>query len=706
AEGVYRKDWPHRFGLSRQTWERWGYLIDPRVARSEVVTVDGQILLPSMLERFAWVDPDGAVPLEETAESENQPGRWKPLGVREPSSLLPGTFGIVEAEGVIYVRPDEGVDLNAAAVEVSVRPFLLNIQDRKNVVLRNLAFKHAATFVDSRARAVQIMGHQVLIEDCRFDEHGSKGLGIDGEKPTGITLRRCTFNGNGWQGLSVGYRLDNYILEDCESSYNNWRGHTGLQYGWDAAGCKAFAVDGQIGLAIRGHRAFANLTSGFWLDQSFTPRSPVEIRDSYFIANQFGAQLYLEKLTGPITVQRNVIWNDVGLRGIDGTSWDVQLRDNILYTASNGHPTIYLHKRGIESEYANYSKHWTMKNNLLVSGSSASPILTDDCTPEQYVEFLETLKADGNAYFAPAVDAAFPLPEQGWSGFSAWQTATGQDAASVWVDPQFASAEDFRWDIQNSDVAGRLPNLPKPLSEEDRAKLQHALAQSQRFLSITAAAGHASGPAFELGRNAIANHWSTVDLSSLANRPLVGDDAWIGAGNALPHLEPGRHVFAGVPFDIPDADSTGQVAVALRSNRVIETDGQALSGSVSVDIDKVTPAVYILHGAGWIGAETEAAARYELVYEHGQTHSVPIRPFNNGVAEPGIGEWYHAFPVFDNNRVRHVSLQAHGQSPGATLYVFEIQNPHPERKVASVRLHSEPGRDTSVIVLGLTLLTP
>ncbi|MEM8493858.1 MAG: right-handed parallel beta-helix repeat-containing protein [Planctomycetota bacterium] len=704
AEGVYRKDWPHRFGLSRQTWERWGYLIDPRVARSEVVTVDGQILLPSMLERFAWVDPDGAVPLEETAESENQPGRWKPLGVREPSSLLPGAFGIVEAEGVIYVRPDDGVNLNAAAVEVSVRPFLLYIQDRKNVVLRNLAFKHAATFVDSRARAVRIKGHQVLVEDCRFDEHGSKGLGIDGEKPTGITLRRCTFNGNGWQGLSVGYRLDNYILEDCESSYNNWRGHTGLQYGWDAAGCKAFAVDGQIGLAIRGHRAFANLTSGFWLDQSFTPRSPVEVSDSYFIANQFGAQLYLEKLTGPITVQRNVIWNDVGLRGIDGTSWDVQLRDNVLYTASEGHPAIYLHKRGIESEYANYSKHWTMENNLLVSSSAASPILTDDCTPEQYVEFLETLKADGNVYFAPVVDAAFPLPAQGWSGFSAWQSATGQDATSVWVDPQFASAEDFRWDIQNSDVAGRLPNLPKPLSGEDRAKLQHALAQSQRFLSITAAAGHSSGPAFELGKNAIANHWSTIDLSSVANRPLVGDDAWIGAGNALPHLEVGRHVFAGVPFDIPDSSQGEAIGVALHSEKVQSTFGQTLPKTVELPIGQGASAVYVLHGAGWIDTETEPAAVYELVYADGTTHAVEIRPQNTGVEDARIGEWYHAFPVFDTPDTRHVSLMSHGQSPGATLYVTEIVNPSPDRTVTALRLRSFQGRNTSVIVLGVTRL--
>ncbi|MEM7624058.1 MAG: right-handed parallel beta-helix repeat-containing protein [Planctomycetota bacterium] len=704
AENVYRKPWPHKFGLCEQNWESWGYLIDPRVARSEIVTVDGQIMLPSMLEQFAWVDPDGAVPLEETAESKNQPGQWKALGIKDSAKLLPGTFGVVEAEQAIYVCPPEGVDLNAAAVEVSVRPYILNIGGRNNVVLRNLAFVHTATFVGSHVMGVEVNGSNVLIEDCRFDEHGSKAFGITGEKQVGITIRRSTFNGNGWKGLSTGYRTDNVIVEDCESSYNNWRGHTGLQYGWDAAGVKAFAVDTQIGYVIRGHRAFANLTSGYWLDQSFTPRSFVDISDSYFIGNQFGAQLYLEKLAGPVEVNRNVIWNNEGIRGIDGTSWQVNLRNNILYTSSDGQAAIYLHKRGTESEYANYSKDWSMHGNLIVSGAESSPLITDDCTPEQYEEFLATLDANNNVYFGVSPGGAFPLPGGGSGGLDAFRQVTEEDVDSLWADPQFASAEEFNWEVQSSAVSEKLADLPAPLSAEDRVKLDYAVAQSSRFLSITAAAGHASGPEFEIARNVIENNWHPVDLSSVANRPLVGEDAWIGAGNALPHLEAGRHVFAGVPFDIPDPSGNALVGVALKSNKVLTTQGRTLPSSVELPIQKTTPAVYVLHGSGWIDAETAAAATYELVFEDGSTHAVAIKPFNAGVAEPNVGEWYHAFPVFDNQQTRHVSLLPYGQSPGATLYVLEIRNPEPEKTVAALRLRSEPGRNTSVIVLGVTWL--
>ncbi|MEO1237682.1 MAG: right-handed parallel beta-helix repeat-containing protein, partial [Planctomycetota bacterium] len=694
TENVYRKPWPHRFGLCEQTWERWGYLIDPRVARSETVTVNGLIMLPSMLEQFAWIDPDGAVPLDQTGEAQNQPGRWQPQGVRDPKGLLPGTFGVIEAEEAIYVCPPDGIDLNAAAVEVAVQPFLLNIDGKDNVVLRNLAFIHTATFVGGHVQGVTIGGSNVLVEDCRFDEHGGKSFAITGEKRNRITFRRSTFNGNGWKGLSTGYRVDNMVIEDCESSYNNWRGHTGSQHGWDSAGVKAFALDGQVGMIIRGHRSFANLTNGFWLDQSFTPRSPITITDSLFVANRYGSQLYLEKLTGLVEVKRNVIWNDAGTRAIDGTSWNVHLADNILYSSSPDQAVIYLHNRGNESEYANYSRDWTIRDNLIVSGDTTSPILLDQCTPEEFAAFLETIQADGNVYHAVSPSSAFHLPGDTTGGLGAWRGVTGQDADSVALDPAFGSAERYDWSIGDAAVRERLSDLPGPLSAEDRAKLEYALAQSNRFLSITASAGHESGPAFDLARGAIENHWKPVDLSSFANRPLVGPDAWIGAGNALPHLEAGRHVFAGVPFDIPDVSDNARVGVALPSNKVNETAGEALIASHEVPIDNATPAVYVLHGAGWIGTETDVAAVYELVYDDGSTHAAEVRPFNVGVAEPTIGEWYHSFPRFDNEHTRHVGLQGHGQSPGATLYVMEIQNPSPDKVVTSLRMSPADGVDT------------
>ncbi len=149
-------------------------------------------------------------------------------------------------------------------------------------------------------------------------------------------------------------------------------------------------------------------------------------------------------------------------------------------------------------------------------------------------------------------------------------------------------------------------------------------------------------------------------------------------------------MFAGVPFDIPDPRDHADVGVALRSEKVTATRGQDLTASVDLPLGFTTPAVYVLHGAGWIDQETQPAAVYELVYDDGSTHGIEVRPFNAGVADPAVGEWYHAFPIFDNPLTRHVSLRAHGQSPGATLYVMQIKNPRPDQVVQSIRFRALP----------------
>ncbi|MEL7237999.1 MAG: right-handed parallel beta-helix repeat-containing protein, partial [Planctomycetota bacterium] len=359
APGIYARAWPHKFGLGDQTWARWNFLLTAANSRSEVVAVDGQLMMPVDLELYRWVDPDGAVSLEDVDTGENVPGEWKLAGRRSPTVLEPGTFGVDEQAEMIYVCPPEGVDPNETLVEVAVRQSLLDIYDRENLVLRNLTFQHCASYVGGHDDPVDLSGRNILVEHCAFIENGARGLSL-GEGPTDITLRNCTFSRNGWLGLAAGYKPDNYLIDGCVSNSNNWRGHFASQHSWDAAAMKFFGLNGQVGVALRNHRSFGNLTHGVWFDQSFTPRAPIEISDSLFAGNYFGATLYLEKLTGPVDVERNVVWNDNGLYGVNGTSWNMHFRDNVLYAGNAGQPVFFLHNRGEESEYAVHSKDWTM----------------------------------------------------------------------------------------------------------------------------------------------------------------------------------------------------------------------------------------------------------------------------------------------------------------------------------------------------------
>ena len=708
ASGVYSRDWPHRFGLGRQTWERWNFLLTAANSRREVVAVDGALMMPVDLELYQWVDPDGAVPLSEVDSGDNAPGEWRPSGRRGPAALVPGTFGVDEQAGKLYLSPPRGVDPNAAPVEVGVRGALLTIAGRQNVVLRNLTFRHAATFVGGDEDPVNVLCRNVLVEDCAFVDNANRGLRM-GESPTDVTLRRCTFSRNGWLGLAAGYKADNYLLVDSVSNSNNWRGHHAGQHSWDAGAVKFFGLNGQTGVAIRGHRSFGNLTHGLWLDQSFTPRAPIEIRDSLFAGNFFGAGLYLEKLTGPVEVAGNVVWNNGGLHGVNGTSWNVTLANNILHSASAGGPVIFLHNRGEESEYAVYSKDWTLRDNLVTVGDGAGGFYQNGVTDAQLRDYLDTYVGENNVYSAPAGARPFVGPS-GPIDLAAWQSLTGQDGDAVTLPPVFGGDADVPdWGVRDPRVRERLPDLPPAMSQADRALYDAAMADTTRMLEVVASSRQAGGPPFEAASRVVDNNWVRVDLDNQANRPLVGENAWIGAGNQLVQLPGGNARFAGVPFEIRDPSGGQAAGVALASAKLETDDGGDLPATVEVPIDTKVQAIYILHGGGWFDGEADPVARYELVYDDGTTDpqaGVDIAIDGSDAERPRLGEWFHTFTPFDGDDVRHVGLTGDLGTPGAWLYVVELTNPHPDRPVRALRLSSDPARDASVIVLGVTLARP
>ncbi|MEM8875168.1 MAG: right-handed parallel beta-helix repeat-containing protein [Planctomycetota bacterium] len=685
AGNVYVRDWNQTWGLTDQRWAPWGYLLPPGACRSEVVAVDGQIMVPVDLELFTWSDEDGPVMLAENDDGSNKPGEWVKRGERSPADLVPGTFGVNESEGKIYLCPPIGVDPNSASVEVSQRRDLLTIEARENVVLRGITFRHAATAAADDKNPVNIWVNNLLIEDCGFNENGGEGMSI-GEGATDITIRNTTFNGNGWCGLSGGYKVDNYLMEGCESSYNNWRGHTGDEHSWDAAAVKFFGLNGQTGLTIRNHRSFGNLTHGFWLDQSFTAVAPITMEDNIFAGNFYGAEVYLEKLTGPVVLERNVIWNSNGLYGINGTSWNMQFRDNLMYSATGDRPIIFLHKRGEESEYANYSKDWIIEDNLLAVGEGGR-LLLDQSEPYQYQEFIETLKTSGNVYHNADGDAAFFKPNHT-------------------LDPQLADAEAFDWAIGNTAVREQLPDLPAAMSAADRAKFEHAMEQTQRFIRITKEARGTGGPPFQSAAAVVDNNWRTVDISSHLNRAATGQDAWIGAGNQLVQLPGGKTEYAGVPFDIADPSGDAAAGIALRSGKITHSMGKPTPESVDVAVGSRIGTLYVLHGGGWFDNDPDPVGRYEFVYDDGSTAGIDIIPEADKAGAPIIGEWWHQFTPFDNDDARHVILTGDVGGSPAYVYVAEIENPHPDKQVTAFRMIGNPDRDVSVIVLAVSYALP
>ena len=682
--GVWSKPWPHRFGMGGQPWAPWNFLLPAEACRAELLAVDGELYLPVMLEKFAWTDPDGAVPLGGFDDGSDVPGRWEPIGLRSPGDLPEGGYGVVESEGVVYLRPPAGTDLNQAAVEAGVRPQLLALNNRRDTVLRNLTFRHSVQHPGgsaggARPVAVSLGGRNLLVEDCRFEENGAFGLDL-GEAVTDATIRGSAFNANGWKGLGGGFQPDNVLYENNESSSNNWRGHMGGEHSWDAAAVKLFGVNSARGVAFRGHRSFANLTHGLWLDQSFVPYAPVVIEGSTFYGNHFGAELYLEKLTGPVEVRGNTVWNAQGRYGVNGTSWNLRFTGNRL-RADGDRPVWFLHRRGNESDYANASKDWVVEGNTVEAAGPEAVYYLQDSTPAQYEAFVETYRGGSNTYAHPQGAAPFVGLDGEPLGLEGWRALTGQEEGSV------AAAA----------------NSPIELSAEDRALYEAARARTDRFLAIAAAVEASSGPPFERAVAAVGNNVAPLPLAPLLNRPLTGADAWIGGGQQLPHLTGGRRVFAGVPFELADPAGGADAAVALRSAKLPEA-----VASAEVPVGARVEAVYVLHGSGWVDGDPAPFGSYELVYADGGSAGVAVSaPAADGSgsaegAEPLVGDWYGAFQPFDGEAVRHARLPADASGVAANLYVVELVNPEPAREVASVRLRGDAERDSTLIVLGVT----
>ncbi len=214
-----------------------------------------------------------------------------------------------------------------------------------------------------------------------------------------------------------------------------------------------------------------------------------------------------------------------------------------------------------------------------------------------------------------------------------------------------------------------------------------------------------------------AEQWQPLDLSGVANRGLrSGESPWLG--DPLLFLDPGRHEFHGVPFEVLDDAANGnRGVVALRSLKIITgADGEELPETVRVPVNERVEAVYILHGAGWISRFEEIAV-YRFVYEDGSVEEMPVVPLGEPylpgdkeqrLAVANIQDWWSGFPHFDAPGVRQLPVVDWDNPNAYTRYLYSVEwvNPHPDKKLARIELASaQPNVDESLFVLGITVAT-
>lgn len=211
------------------------------------------------------------------------------------------------------------------------------------------------------------------------------------------------------------------------------------------------------------------------------------------------------------------------------------------------------------------------------------------------------------------------------------------------------------------------------------------------------------------------NQYLPMDLSCWTSRLLNKQYSWFGSDPLL-HLPPGERNYHQVPLIIPALQEGKAGAIVLRSARANAKSPEPLPSHVTIPIQRRVSEVYLLHGAGYIGAVTPFAW-YRFRYQSGRADAViPVAGQGRllrGGGEPAAGDiefnvqdWWPTYPQSAQENALPVVVTAPSGDPfeyERYLYLLRWKNPVPEAMVESVMLEADPERQETVALLSLTL---
>lgn len=346
--------------------------------------------------------------------------------------MTPGTFFVDEGRKLLYAWASTGIDLNAATVEVAVRPILFAASARANLTISGLVFEHAATALDGDA----VLLHKVanlVVEDAVFRWNNWGGVGVYG----GTTARilHSAANNNGGRGMAT-WKVQDLTYDSNEASYNNWRGAWGRFLRWAMAGIKILRVHGGV---IRRQKAIGNHAYGLWLDFD---NQDVTIQAGLWCGNLLAGG-FVEASQGPVTILAATACKN-GEHGVFATeSRQVTLKNSVLY--GNGFSQLQVGgtaSRTVENwetgqSMVLQSSNWTLCGNAIAGSNSAQYVLA----VPNWEWFLSTLKSSRNVWWNPEKPDAFLIDGGTRLDFTGWRKVSRQDIDSAFADPKFTSAE-------------------------------------------------------------------------------------------------------------------------------------------------------------------------------------------------------------------------------------------------------------------------
>jgi hypothetical protein len=189
--------------------------------------------------------------------------------------------------------------------------------------------------------------------------------------------------------------------------------------------------------------------------------------------------------------------------------------------------------------------------------------------------------------------------------------------------------------------------------------------------------------------------FTSLSLAGIANADTCGETlqgvaGWTGEGrNDLHEFPTGRQVFHEIPFDIVVPETNGRrVCLGLSGE-------DPYAGEAQIKVEQMAASLYLLHTTNNRGFY---AGSLVLNYEDGSSHVEHIGPGK-------ITNWW--YPEAPQNRtqtpVMRVAWRGKNESSRSVgVFVFGLDNPHPEKQVTSILFRSAEDL-TRWMVLGVTL---
>jgi hypothetical protein len=352
--------------------------------------------------------------------------------VMSESQLHPGTFYVDEGTNQILLTVPSWLSIYSAYVEAAVRNSTITVNQRTNVVLRGLVFRHGRTCINQAAANIN-GSSEVLLDHVQAIWNSWGGLAVNSSNH--VTVRSSIASHNGGVGL-MGFEDLYALFSYNESDFNNWRGAQGALYNWGMGGTKLMKMRDTT---VQDHYSYGNQAQGLWFD---TDNKNITVNNAT-VAGSIMSALQLEANEGPILVENSRFCTSLaGATVLNNEKLTMKYNNfynnggfglypgEIFIAGRAGGHVIYDWQTG--QYYKLYTSGTVLTGNKFQNATSGQNVFGTYLSGTDWSEFANSLQGSGNYWYDPHTSYSFKLPSGHMANFSAWKSAVGTDYSSYW----------------------------------------------------------------------------------------------------------------------------------------------------------------------------------------------------------------------------------------------------------------------------------